>query len=482
MQQQGEAPVATGPDHTAPGAADAAADVEGLPVEPTIFQTAIDYMMDQWLWWLPDYDWAQSLVVVIVLLLAAALVHLVLKRYVVRMIRLLMKRLPDWWEHIIAEHKVLHRLVPILPTIIIGRGVAVVPHLPWPVVDFVQRVAQATIVLLIALSFGALLSSINDIYGRYPIARGRPIKGYLQVVKLVAYIAAGILMIAALMAESPWVFLTGLGAMTAIIMLIFRDTLLSLVAGIQLVNNDLVRVGDWIEMPQFNADGDVVDIQLNVVKVSNWDKTITVIPTHKFLENSFKNWRGMSESGGRRIKRAVYIDMSTIRFLTDQEIERFSKFRLLRDYVMRKKQEIAEYNATVCRDKEEASMLANVRHLTNVGTFRAYVFEYLKAHPMVHQDMTLLVRQLQPGPQGLPIELYTFVNDTRWAVYEAAQSDIFDHVLAIAGEFGLRVFQEPTGYDLVQLRSDRRSSDGSFDFTPCNGEPFGSKAEAHSSK
>jgi miniconductance mechanosensitive channel len=424
----------------------------------------VDEVLRDWLGWMPQTAWMQSLIVLTLLLLVAWLAHLIARRYVVRIVGVAMKRLPSWWAGVVVDYKVLYRLVPLVPVMIVGRGIAFVPHLPDALVEVIQRLAQATVVLLIALAIGAVLNVVNIIYNRYPVAQGRPIKGYLQVAKLVIYIAAGILIVSALMAESPWVFLTGLGAMTAIIMLIFRDTLLSLVAGIQLVNNDLVRVGDWIEMPQFNADGDVIDISLNVVQVRNWDKTITVIPTHKFLEHSFKNWRGMFDVGGRRISRPVYIDMTTIRFLTEEEVRRFSRFRLLRDYIASKVTELDEYNRKYCAD-DDAEIVANARHLTNIGTFRAYVLEYLKHHPLVHQEFTTLVRQLEPGPHGLPLQIWTHIKDTRWPIYEGAQADIFDHILAVAPEFGLRIFQEPTGYDLAQLRPRRTQTAGR------NGEP-----------
>ena len=424
---------------------------EAAPDTSDLLDRALEQVMSSWLDWLPDEPWVRTLMALVMLLGVAWLFHLIAKRYIVRMLGAAMKRLPNWWAQTAVENKVLYRLVPLVPVIIIGRGIALVPHMPPGLIELVQRLAQSLVVLLIALAIGAALNVVNIIYNRYPIASGRPIKGYLQAAKLVIYIVAGILVISALMAESPWVFLTGLGAMMAVILLIFRDTLLSLVAGIQLVNNDLVRVGDWIEMPQFNADGDVIDISLNVVQVRNWDKTITAIPTHKFLDHSFKNWRGMFDQGGRRISRPVNIDMTTIRFLTEDEVKRFSRFRLLREYIAQKVKELDEYNREYCAE-EDAEIIANARHLTNIGTFRAYIYEYLKSHPMVHTEYTTMVRQLEPGPHGLPLQVWTFVKDTRWTVYEGVQSDIFDHILSIAPEFGLRVFQEPTGYDLVSLR------------------------------
>ncbi len=435
--------------------ADVAAETAPVPVDATHAQ--VDALIGSWFGWLSDYPVVQSLAVLCLLALVAWLAYLVTNRLMNRVIGLAMIRLPDWWRTLVIDHKVLRRLVPLVPTIIVARGIVFVPHLPRTLELAVLRSAQAVAVLFVALAFGALLNAVNAIYNRYPIARGRPIKGYLQVVKILVYGGAGIFILAALVGESPWIFLSGLGALTAVLLLIFRDTLLSLVAGIQLVNNDLLRVGDWIEMPQFNADGDVIDISLNVVQVRNWDKTVTAIPTHKFLEHSFKNWRGMTESGGRRIKRAVRIDMSTIRFLTPEEIKRFSKFRLLRDYIEAKVAELDSYNREHCPD-EDAAIIANARHLSNVGTFRAYIAEYLRHHPLIHQGMTQLVRQLEPQADGLPIELYVYVNDTRWATYENAQSDIFDHILSIAGEFGLRVFQDPSGSDMAALAADTRST------------------------
>jgi miniconductance mechanosensitive channel len=452
------AEVAASPDQAAAPDAAPASDAEALAdaAEPGVIDQQVDAIMDSWFGWLSGYPFLQSLVVLAALVLVAWLAHLVVRRLVRRAIALAMVRLPDWWTTMVVEHKVIKRLVPLVPTIIIARGVGFVPHLPVALELMILRSAQAVAVLFVALAFGALLNAVNAIYNRYPIATGRPIKGYLQVAKILAYGAAGILILATIMGESPWIFLSGLGAMTAVLLLVFRDTLLSLVAGIQLVNNDLLRVGDWIEMPTFNADGDVIDISLNVVQVSNWDKTITSIPTHKFLEHSFKNWRGMSNSGGRRIKRAVHLDTNSIRFLTEEEIERFRGFRLLRDYIDAKSAEIEAYNKQHCVGPA-ADCVANARRMTNVGTFRAYIVEYLKHHPLIHQGMTQLVRQLQPGPTGLPIELYCFVKDTRWAVYENTQSDIFDHVFSIAGEFGLRVFQEPAGTDLAMLAAARGS-------------------------
>ncbi len=250
--------------------------------------------------------------------------------------------------------------------------------------------------------------------------------------------------------------LSGFAAFSAVLLLVFRDTILSFVASSQIATYGMMREGDWIEMPQYGADGEVVDIGLHTIKVRNWDKTITSIPTHKILSDSFKNWRAMSELGGRRIKRALHIDMSSIRFLDDTDLERFQRFALLKDYIAQKRAELEEYNAT---HAAETGVVANARRLTNIGTFRAYVVRYLRDHPRIHRGLTLMVRQLAPTPQGLPLEIYVFSSDVRWVNYEGIQSDIFDHIIAIVPEFGLRVFQVPSGSDLEALLDQAGGAD-----------------------
>jgi miniconductance mechanosensitive channel len=301
----------------------------------------------------------------------------------------------------------------------------------------------------LATAAGGLLNALNDIYtDTYAESGNRPIKGYLQVVSLFLYVAAGVVVISVLADRSPVVFLSGLGALTAVLMLVFRDTILSLVASVQIMSNDMIRIGDWVEMPQANTDGDVIDIALHTVKIQHWDKTISAIPTHKFISESFKNWRGMSESGGRRIKRSIHLDMNSIHFLSEEEISRLSRFEFLHEYLEGKKRDLEAANA---RELEGEEVDPDPRRLTNVGTFRAYVLHYLRGHPTIHQDMTLLVRQLQPGAQGLPLEIYCFSNDTDWGNYEALTADIFDHLIASLPEFGLRAFQEPAGSDVQAL-------------------------------
>ncbi len=369
------------------------------------------------------------------------------RRLVLPIIVGMVKRSRATWDDLLVQERIFHRAALAVPALVVHQLAGWVPHLSDKSVALLERLAICALVIIGLRGLGGLFAVVNAIYARFPMAKNRPIKGYLQVVLIVAWIFGAVVVIATLMDRSPWLLLSGFGAMTAVLLLVFRDTLLSLVAGIQLTTNDLIRMGDWIEMPQFSADGDVVDIALHAVKVQNWDRTITVIPTHKFLEHSFKNWRGMRDAGGRRIKRAFHVDMTTVRFLTDEEVERFGRFTLLKDYIAQKKEELAEYN----RVHGAPGMVSNMRRLTNVGTLRAWIIAYLRQHPLVHQDMTFLVRQLAPTPEGLPIEIYVFCSDTRWAVYEGVQADIFDHVLSMVPQFGLRVFQSPSGHDIAQV-------------------------------
>ena len=385
----------------------------------------------------------------LVLLAAALVADLLAKRIILRAVSVIAKRSRVDWDDAIVENNVVGRLVQVIPALIIFVGVAFVPGLAETVVTLTRNVAMAYMVLVLTLAATALLSAANQIYSALPVAKDRPLKGFVQLLQIVVWIVGGVLIVSTLIDRSPLLLLSGFGAMTAILLLVFKDTILSLVASVQLTAQDMVRVGDWIEMPQFGADGDVIDVQLHTVKVQNWDKTITTIPTHRLISDSFKNWRGMSDSGGRRIKRSIHIDVSSIRFQTNDEIAHFRRFALLKDYIRDKQQELADYNKGLDTEIDEE---VNRRRLTNVGTFRAYAYNYLSHHPSIRGDMTLLVRQLEPGPEGLPLQIYCFTNTTAWADYEGIQSDIFDHLLAVIPEFGLRLYQKPAGSDLASLK------------------------------
>jgi miniconductance mechanosensitive channel len=382
----------------------------------------------------------------------AVLAYALATRLLVSMARAFAERSPQKWDDALVDQRVFSRLAQVLPALIIYVGVGFVPDVPPAVGTLVRNVSMGYMVLMMTVALTATLSAANQVYEHLPVSQMRPLKGFVQLAQIVIYVLGAILAVAAVLDRSPLLLLSGFGAMTAILLLVFKDTILSLVASVQLTAQDLLRVGDWIEMPQFGADGDVIDVQLHTVKVQNWDKTITTIPTHRLITDSFKNWRGMSESGGRRIKRAINIDTSSIRFLSAGEARELAGIVVLRTYLRDKALELADYNATVAEDGAAGPVaVVNQRRLTNVGTFRAYAFNYLKKHPDINSDMTLLVRQLSPGPEGLPVEIYCFTNTTEWGAYENIQSDIFDHFLAIVPQFGLRVFQKPSGSDLSAL-------------------------------
>jgi miniconductance mechanosensitive channel len=392
----------------------------------------------------------------LILLLVAIMADLVAKRLLLVAVRAVVTRTRSAWDDALVAHKVFARLAQIVPAIIIYAGIGLVPDYPDAVEQVVRNVVRAYMILMLVLTLTALLSAANQIYEGRPESSGRPIKGFVQLAQVAIYILGAILLIAVLIDRSPVVLLSGLGALAAVLLIVFRDTLLSLVASVQLTGQDMIRVGDWLEVPQFGADGDVIDVALYTVTVQNWDKTITKIPTHRLISDSFKNWRGMAESGGRRIKRSINVDFNSIRFLSDEEVQRFTGFALLKDYIKAKEAELKAYNDALHAPGKSG---VNLRRLTNIGTFRAYIYNYLKHHPKIHERMTLIVRQLQPGTEGLPMEIYCFSNDTQWAAYEGIQDDIFDHVFAIAPEFGLRLYQRPAGADLKEIGVEPRFSE-----------------------
>ena len=403
-------------------------------------------------------DWPALAIGLGILAAGAWVLDWIASRFLHRAFARVAARTRSQWDDRIAERKVLGRLAHVVPALAVYLGIGPALGVSGVAVEadpdamlvvawtVVRRIAAAWVALAVARAFAAFLEAVNDIYkDGYAEAKSRPIKGYLQVVGLVAWLAAGVVIVSVLMGRSPLVFLSGLGALAAVLMLIFRDTILSLVASVQIASNDMIRIGDWVSVPQANSDGEVIDIALHTVKVQNWDKTISTIPTSKFITESFKNWRGMSESGGRRIKRSLRIDMSSVRFLGDGEIDDLARRELLHDYMSESTDRIARYNEA--RAAGNPGIIPEIRRLTNLGTFRVYVQKYLEAHPKTHKEMTLLTRQLAPGPEGIPIEIYCFSNDTAWARYEGFQGDIFDHLIAVLPEFGLRAFQSPAGSD-----------------------------------
>lgn len=380
-------------------------------------------------------------IVIIAIALLCMVANFVTKKILLRFITYFIKNTKFKWDDYLLERKVFHKLSHIVPAIIIYLSAAFFPSAAF----FITKAVSIYMIVVVLLMLNAFLDAVNDIYLTYEISKSRPLRGYIQVAKIVLFFIGGILFISSMFGVSPIILLSGLGALSAVTMLVFKDSILGLVAGVQLTSNDMVRVGDWIDMPKYGADGDVIDISLNTVKVQNWDKTIATIPTYALISDSFKNWRGMQSAGGRRIKRSVSIDMSSIVICSEEMLDKFKKIHHLKAYIAQKENEITAYNK---ENNIDQSIKVNGRALTNIGIFRVYIQRYIENHPKIHKGMTCMVRQLQPADTGLPIEIYAFTNDINWAAYEGIQSDIFDHILAVAPEFGLRIFQNPTGYDL----------------------------------
>ncbi|MGC7405061.1 mechanosensitive ion channel family protein [Pandoraea pneumonica] len=408
--------------------------------------------LDSMLIWFENAPWARMVGGLAILIVAAMLVQAVATFVIVRVVRLVVQRTANRWDDALLTHRVFQRAAHILPYLVIQFGIALVPDLPPKLVIVISNVALATTLLYATLAIAGVLNASQAIYATSEHARTRSIKGYVQLGKIALYVVAAIAIVATIIDRSPWLLLSGLGAMSAVLLLVFKDTIMSFVASVQLTSNDMLRVGDWIEMPQVGADGDVVDIALHTVKVQNWDKTITTIPTWRLISESFRNWRGMQQAGGRRIKRTVCLDAGSVGFLDESEIERLSKLHLLGPYLSEKQRTIAEANAAL---GTAAGVLANTRRLTNIGTFRAYALAYLKSHPNIHEGMTCMVRSLEPSATGIPVELYCFTNTIVWAEYERVQGDVFDHLLAILPEFGLRMYQNPAGADLLRWQAQR---------------------------
>jgi miniconductance mechanosensitive channel len=389
----------------------------------------------------------ENFTVLILIAFLAFLADRVTKFILIRLVGKMVKSSKNQYDDILLRKKLFARIAHIAPALVVHGTVVFLIDAP-ALVELIKTITELYIILMVALVLDSLISALHEIYMVLPVSKGRNIKGYVQLIKILIFVIAALVIIAALTDKSVGGLLTGLGAFAAVLMLVFKDTILGLVASIQLAGNKMVSVGDWISMPKYNADGDVIDIGLNVVKVQNWDKTIATIPTYALVSESFNNWKGMEESGGRRIKRSINIDMNSVGFLDNEMIEKYKKIRVLKDYLEQKEKEIEEFNKKVGAD---TSNRINGRRLTNIGTFRHYLELYLKNHPQIHQDMTFLVRHLQPTEKGIPIEIYVFSKDQAWANYEAIQADIFDHIMAVIPEFGLRVFQNPTGQDWRNL-------------------------------
>ncbi|MDD4781053.1 MAG: mechanosensitive ion channel [Tissierellia bacterium] len=382
-------------------------------------------------------------ILVIILLAISAIVLLIINKVILKYLEKRIKKTNYNWDDILLNNRVFQKIELIIPGILVYNCAIFFDEL----YELISKLSIIYILIILIIIAKSLIKSVDDIYRQFPISKDRPIKGLLQVIEIVFYIIFGIVIVSTLIDRSPIALISGIGALTAITSLIFKDSIVGFVAGIQLIWNDMVRIDDWIEMPKYGADGDVLEITLTTVKIQNFDKTIVTIPTYALVSDSFKNWRGIKEIGARRIKRSINIDITSIKFCTKEMLEKYKKINYLKNYINNKEKEILKYNEKI----ENTELLINGRNLTNIGIFRIYAQNYITNHPKVHGSLTQMVRQLAPNENGLPLELYFFINDTNLTGYEAAQSDIFDHLLAVTDFFELRVFQNPTSYDLKKI-------------------------------
>ena len=396
----------------------------------------------------------QETIGVFAVLIISVLGFFVAKFLIIRTLHIVVAHSKNKWDDILAEKKVFVKLAYLAPAIIINFFIPYVLPESLLLVRIIELVASIYMVIVVLNVITSVLNALFEIYHTFEIAKEKPIKGYIQVGKIIAYIIAAVIIITILLGDNNFGWLAGFGAFSAVLMLVFKDPILGFVGGIQLSANKMVRIGDWIEMPKYGADGTVTDISLTTVKVQNWNKTITTIPTYALITDYFKNWRGMEDSGGRRIKRSINIDMNSIKFCTPEMLERFKHIEYVSEYVEKTEAALDDYNS---RKNIDNSVLVNGRRQTNIGVFRAYLKGYLSNNPKVNNDMTFLVRQLQPTEGGIPIEVYVFSKDQAWAQYEDNQADIFDHILAVIPEFDLRVFQSPTGRDFQNLNKNLTS-------------------------
>ena len=392
-----------------------------------------------------QYPYLQDVLRLVIALTVSLLAYLVSKMFATRIVTAVVRRTSTEYDNIVINRLRPRRLAYLTALVVLFLASYTLPSIG----GVVRSLLSIVLLTMVAVIIGSLLDSLVEIYQHSQAFDGTPIKGYIQMVKLFIFIVAGVLVVSVVSGQSPLILLSGLGAMTAVLILIFQDTILSLVASLQITSNDLMRVGDWVTVPAFDADGDVIDVALHAVQIQNWDKSVSVIPTHKVMESGFVNWRDMTEGTGRRIKRALNIDMTSVQLCDESTLDRFEKMALIADYVQQRRVEVEADNVSRGIDTD---IPVNGRRMTNLGTFRAYVEAYLRHNETINEKLTLMVRQLAPGPDGIPIEVYAFSSDTNWVRFEQMQSDIFDHLVAILPEFGLRVFQNPTGSDLLGIQ------------------------------
>lgn len=384
------------------------------------------------------------------LLIALSLISIIgfyiTKKVVINYFYKLVRKSPLKWDDLLADKEVLNNFAHIVPAVFVRLLAPSIFNDFESVLPFIIKLTDVYLIIVAMTIIVALLKVAEYAFSSLEAFKDKPLTSYFQLIRIIFYITTAIFAFSILLGKSPIYFLSAFGAMTAILLLVFKDTILGFVASVQMSTNDMVRVGDWIEMPKFNADGDVIAINLNTVKVQNFDKTITTIPTYYFITDSFKNWRGMVHSGGRRIKRSLFVDTNSIRFVDHDTREALKKIHLITDFITARQEQIETFNIN---NKVDTSVLINGRRLTNIGVFRNYIELYLQSHPSIKKDMTIMVRQLASEDKGIPLEIYCFTDTTDWSDYERIQSDIFDHLFSAASYFDIGLFQQPNGKDIA---------------------------------
>ncbi len=418
-------------------------------------QWLVDYLTSAFVSLLGENDlveiwapWVSRWLVTFLILVLAWLMNHLAKGFMLRFLRFCIKNSKTQWDDKLVQRNLFHRLSHLAPIIVISFFLPQIWVGHPTAVGLIDAFSQIYTMLVVLLVVQALLDAFHDVYRTFEWSKQVPIYSFIQAIKLIVYMVGGVFIVAKLMGKDPSVIFGSLGALTAVLMLVFKDSILGFAAGIHLTTNKMLSLGDWLEMPKYGADGDVIEIGLTTVKVQNFDKTITTIPTYTLISDAFKNWRGMSESPGRRIKRSILIDLNSIRFCDEALLESLASIQAISGYIREKQKEVQAFNQQL--DTGGSDHPANGRRLTNIGTFRAYLVAFLRQHPLINQEMTLLVRQLEPTPRGLPLQIYVFSSDKRWVEYEGIVSDLFDHILSVMKEFDLRAYQEPSGFDFRQ--------------------------------
>ncbi len=418
-------------------------------------QWLVDYLTSAFVSLLGENDlveiwapWVSRWLVTFLILVLAWLMNHLAKGFMLRFLRFCIKNSNTQWDDKLVQRNLFHRLSHLAPIIVISFFLPQIWVGHPTAVGLIDAFSQIYTMLVVLLVVQALLDAFHDVYRTFEWSKQVPIYSFIQAIKLIVYMVGAVFIVAKLMGKDPSVIFGSLGALTAVLMLVFKDSILGFAAGIHLTTNKMLSLGDWLEMPKYGADGDVIEIGLTTVKVQNFDKTITTIPTYTLISDAFKNWRGMSESPGRRIKRSILIDLHSIRFCDEALLESLASIQAISGYIREKQKEVQAFNEQL--DTGGSDHPANGRRLTNIGTFRAYLVAFLRQHPLINQEMTLLVRQLEPTPRGLPLQIYVFSSDKRWVEYEGIVSDLFDHILSVMKEFDLRAYQEPSGFDFRQ--------------------------------